>query len=148
MINIVLTQMGGIMIKLNDSISAAIHLVAWLIFLPFLLFLLFNNSQVGLLPEDPFNKVLLAMIVGFVGVINSGLLIPRLLYIKKIAQYLATVFTLLTIAVILDLTLSVSINPVISFLENISFQRIGAIVAALVISTSIRLIIDQTREIQ
>jgi hypothetical protein len=131
--------------KINESMSAVLHLLAWLIFLPFLLFLLFKNSQVELLPNDSFNKIVLAMIVGFVGVINSGLLVPRLLYIQKIAQYMATAFTLLVIAVILDLTLSVSINPVLSLFENISFQRIGAIIAAFFISTSIRIILDQKK---
>lgn len=131
--------------KINESLSAVLHLLAWLIFLPFLLFLLFKNSQVELLPNDSFNKIVLAMIVGFVGVINSGLLVPRLLYIQKIAQYMATAFTLLVIAVILDLTLSVSINPVLSLFENLSFQRIGAIIAAFFISTSIRIILDQKK---
>lgn len=137
------------MIKINNSLSTVIHLAAWLVFLPFLLFLLFQSTtDTDLIPNNSFDKMILAMIVGFVGVLNSGLLIPRLLYIKKIAQYLATVFTLLILAVILDMTLAINVSPVIDLVEQISLTRIAAIIAAVVISTSVRLIYDQSESFQ
>ncbi len=137
------------MLKISNSLSTVIHLTAWLVFLPFLLFLLFQSTtETDLIPNNSFDKVILAMIVGFVGVINSGLLMPRLLYIKKIAHYLATVFSLLILAIILDMTLSINVSPVIELVEQNNLFRIVAIIAAVVISTSVRLIYDQSENFQ
>lgn len=133
----------------NSSFSTAFHLFAWLLLLPFLLFLLFQNTtETMLVPNNTINKGILAIIVSVVGVINSGLLVPRFLYIRKIAQYLLTVFVLLIIGVVLDLTLSISVSPVILFIEHFSITRIAAIIAAIILSTSIRIIVDQHKVIQ
>lgn len=135
--------------QFNSSLSTAFHLVAWLIILPFLLFLLFQNTtETILVPNNTINKGILAIIVSIVGVINSGLLVPHFLYIRKIAQYLLTVFVLLIIGVVLDLTLSISVSPVIQFIEHFSITRTAAIVAAIIISTSIRIIVDQRKVVQ
>lgn len=133
----------------NSSIGAAFHFAAWLIFLPLLLFFLFRsvpgNSYV--LNEEN-DKIILGALVALVGVVNSGLLIPRLLYFKKMKYYLLTAFLLILLSSIFDFTLSSAISPMISYIESISWSRVMALSAALILSTSIRLIHDQNKSEQ
>jgi hypothetical protein len=130
----------------NNSVSALFHLAAWLIFLPLLLFLLFKNTPYSsYLLDSQDNKIVLAILVGMVGIINSGILIPRLLYFRKLKFYFLTAFLLVLLSTIFDFTLSSAISPVLSYIESISWSRILALSAALVISTSIRIIHDQNK---
>ena len=125
------------------------HLAAWLLFLPLLLFMLFKNvSYSSYILESQDDKILLAVLVGIVGAINSGILIPRLLYIRKHRFYFATAFLLVMLSAIFDFTFSSAISPVLNYIESISWTRITALSAALILSTSIRIIHDQNKNEQ
>ncbi len=135
-----------IMKSFNGSAAAVFHLTAWIIFLPLLLFLLFKNvSYSSYILNSNDDKFVLALLVGLVGVINSGILIPRLLYFKKLKFYFLTTFLLVLLSAIFDFTLSSAISPVLDYIESISWTRITALSAALILSTSIRIIHDQNK---
>jgi len=130
----------------NSLATVLFHLSAWLIFLPLLLFLLFKNvpySSYILNSEE--DKIVLTVLVGLVGIINSGILVPRLLYIRKHKFYFITAFLLIFLSAIFDFTISSAISPVINYIESIPWTRITALSAALVLSTSIRIIHDQNK---
>lgn len=132
--------------RFNSSATAILHLTAWLVFLPLLLFQLFNNvSYTDYFLNSTDDKILLAILVGIVGAINSGILIPRILYNKKIRNYIFTAALLVLLSAIFDFTLSSAISPVLSYIESISWSRVVALSAALVISTSLRIILDQNK---
>ena len=130
----------------NSSATAILHLTAWLGFLPLLLFILFINlSYTDYFLNSQDDKILLALLVGLVGAINSGILIPKILYFKKIRIYVFTAALLVLLSAIFDFTLSSAITPVLSLIESFSLSRVAALSAALVISTSLRIILDQNK---
>lgn len=130
----------------NNSAAAVFHLTAWLVFLPILLFLLFKNVSYSthfLNSQD--DKVVLGMLVALVGFINSGILIPKLLYFRKLKFYFLTAFLLIILSAIFDFTINTAISPVLDYIESIPWTRITALSAALILSTSIRIIHDQNK---
>ena len=130
----------------NSSATAILHLAAWLIFLPLLLFALFNNvAYTNYFLNSQDDKLLLALLVGLIGAINSGILIPRILYFKKIRFYSIAAALLVFLSAVFDFTLSSAISPVLSYIESISWTRVSALSAALVISTSLRIILDKNK---
>ena len=132
--------------RFNSSATAILHLAAWLIFLPLLLFALFNNvAYTNYFLNSQDDKLLLALLVGLIGAINSGILIPRILYFKKIRFYSIAAALLVFLSAVFDFTLSSAISPVLSYIESISWTRVSALSAALVISTSLRIILDQNK---
>lgn len=132
--------------RFNSSATAILHLAAWLIFLPLLLFALFNNvAYTNYFLNSQDDKLLLALLVGLIGAINSGILIPRILYLKKIRFYSIAAALLVFLSAVFDFTLSSAISPVLSYIESISWTRVSALSAALVISTSLRIILDQNK---
>ncbi len=132
--------------RFNSYAIAILHLAAWLVFLPLLLFALFNNvAYTSYFLNSQDDKILLALLVGLVGAINSGILIPRILYSRKVRFYVFTAALLVVLSAIFDFTLSSAITPVLSYIESISWTRIAALSAALVISTSLRIILDQNK---
>lgn len=132
--------------RFNSSATAILHLTAWLVFLPVLLFQLFNNvSYTNYFLNSTDDKILLAILAGLIGAINSGILIPKILYYKEFRIYFITSALLVLLSVIFDFTLSSAISPVLSYIESISWSRVIALSAALVISTSLRIIIDQNK---
>ena len=132
--------------RFNSSATATLHLAAWLIFLPLLLFALFNNvAYTNYFLNSQDDKLLLALLVGLIGAINSGILIPRILYFKKIRFYSNAAALLVFLSAVFDFTLSSAISPVLSYIESISWTRVSALSAALVISTSLRIILDQNK---
>ena len=132
--------------RFNSSATAILHLAAWLIFLPLLLSALFNNvAYTNYFLNSQDDKLLLALLVGLIGAINSGILIPRILYFKKIRFYSIAAALLVFLSAVFDFTLSSAISPVLSYIESISWTRVSALSAALVISTSLRIILDQNK---
>ena len=113
--------------RFNSSATAILHLAAWLIFLPLLLFALFNNvAYTNYFLNSQDDKLLLALLVGLIGAINSGILIPRILYFKKIRFYSIAAALLVFLSAVFDFTLSSAISPVLSYIESISWTRVSA----------------------
>lgn len=130
----------------KNSLSAVFHLTAWLILFPFLLFLIFRNvSYSANILNSYDDKILLVILIAFVGFINSRILIPRFLYFRKNSNYFFAAFFLLLLSAVFDFTLSTAFDPVLTYLESISWTRIAALATALIISSSIRIIHDQNR---
>jgi len=70
------------------------------------------------------------------------------LYFRKMKYYFLTAFLLVLLSSIFDFTLSSALSPMISYIESISWSRVMALSAALILSTSIRIIHDQNRNEQ
>ncbi len=132
---------------LNSPATAVLHLIAWLISLPLLLFVIFRSvpysSYISFSQDDKF--VLVGLLIS-VSLINSGILVPRFLYIKKIKYYLLTASLLILISAIFDLTFTSAITPVLTFIDSFSWYKISAFAAAMILSTSVRMMYDQKSE--
>ena len=131
---------------LKNSLSAGFHLSAWLIFLTILLYLIFERRLQGLLVNDDlFNTFALILILVVVGVLNARFFIPRLLYHKRRNLYIISIISLVLLGTLFDLTFSTFTDRFIEYLQKASLNTFSALVAMVVISTSVRVIMDEYR---
>lgn len=132
---------------LKKSLSAGFHLSAWLLFLPILLYLIFERRLQGyLINDDLFNTFSLILVLVVVGVLNARFFIPRLLYHKRRNLYILSIVALVLFGTLFDLTFSTISDRVIEYLEKAALTTLSAIVASVVISTSVRIILDEYRK--
>ncbi|MBL0103324.1 MAG: hypothetical protein IPP51_05910 [Bacteroidetes bacterium] len=132
---------------LKNSLSAGFHLSAWLLFLPILLYLIFERRLQGyLINDDLFNTFSLILVLVVVGVLNARFFIPRLLYHKRRNLYILSIVALVLFGTLFDLTFSTISDRVIEYLEKAALTTLSAIVASVVISTSVRIILDEYRK--
>jgi hypothetical protein len=131
---------------IKNSLSAGFHLSAWLLFLPILLYLIFERRLQGqLINDDHFNSFALILILAVAGILNARFFIPRLLYHKRRNSYMLSISALIFLGTLFDLTLSTITNRFLEYFENLSFSTFSALIAAIVISTSVRIILDEYR---
>lgn len=127
----------------RNSLVTGMHLAAWLIFLPVLLWLIFERSNLMLFQYDSsFGRYSIVPVILLVGFLNARFFIPGLLYTHKTVLYIVATFLLLVLGTMFDFTFSGFSDVISDYFSKPSGLTFLSLIATLVISSSVRVIID------